>query len=277
MFTFVNFLLLSVLISLLCGFTSVYAAISRSEFLIVTVAHAILAGLAILYYISWITGIEVTDVHVWATMFIIALTVCTGIVKIREHGEKELIYSIIFAVTLSVAALFMSLLPGFLIAKMWAFLTGSILLVTSFDVLLVFVLCLIACSLYATMYREFLLVSYDIEYALATGLPARTLNYLLSILISIVTLVCVYTVGVFVTYAILMIPGIVLIRSRIRVGLAIPLSVLIILASLVLSYVISTTLNVTLSGMCGITLCLIAVLTYLIRVIVTRRLRLLLT
>ena len=120
-------------------------------------------------------------------------------------------------------------------------------------------------------YREFLLISYDYEYALSTSIPARTLDYILSLLISVTTLVCVYTVGVFVTYAMLMIPRMVLIKTRLRVSNVIILSIITIFTSLIFSLLVSYVFELAPSGLCGLTLCLICVLTYVIMLIASRK------
>ncbi len=260
-------ILLSSFIALITGFTTSYAAFSRSEFLIVTVAHSALAGLAILYYLSYILGFQVTSLHEWLILIVLTLAVCFAVGRIREHGEKELISAIIFALTLSIAALFMALLPGNLIARMWGFLTGSILLVTKVDLLIVALITLIMCPLYTLFYREFLLVSYDYEYALSTGICARVLNYLLSVMISLTTLVCTYTVGLFVTYAILLIPGTLLSRAHLRARSVIIFSSLIVFLSLLTSTLISSLVPVPPSGLCGVVACALSMLPYLARTV----------
>ncbi len=262
-------LLLSLFIALTSGFTTSYAAFSRSEFLIVTVAHSALAGLSVLYYISYIFGFQVSSMHEWLMLVLLTTVVCLAVGRIREHGEKELISAVIFALTLSIAALFMALLPGNLIARMWNFLTGSILLVTHLDLLIVSVISLVTCSLYTFFYREFLLISYDYEYALSTGIPARLLNYILSMLISLITIVCVYTVGLFVTYSILMIPGTLLSRARLRTNSMIVLSSAIVLLSLLTSVLLSSYVPVPPSGLCGIIVCVLSLVPYLARIIRT--------
>jgi len=268
---FVQLAALSLLLSLLCGFTTSYAVLARAEFLIVTIAHAVLAGLAALYYVASMLHVEVTDVHAWIAALVVALAVCASMIRIREHAERELISAVVFAITLSIAALFMALLPGHLIAKMWSFLTGSILLISPEDVLIVFLATLIACTLYTLFYRDFVLIAYDLEYALSTSIHARALNYLLSMLIALTTLVCVYTVGVFVTYAILMIPGTLMARARLRVSHMIILSVIVILVSLLCSVSLALLLNLPPSGLCGVIACLVSLLCYLVKFLYGRK------
>ncbi len=267
----IQLLTISVLLSLIAGYTSTYASISRSEFLVVTISHAVLAGLAILLYISNMLHINVSELHMWITSLLVAILTCAALTSIREHEEKELIVALVFALTLSIAALFMALLPGYMIARMWSFLTGNILLTTPEDMFMLFIICLVCCTLYTFYYREFILVSYDMEYALSTGISARAILYLLSILISIAVLACVYIVGLFVSYAILMIPGTVLAKARFRIREMIITSTVTVFIALLLSTLIALKTNVPPSGLCGICICILTSLTFIIRIIAERR------
>ncbi|GEM_PF-4033104 len=268
--TIVELIVVSILLSLISGYTSTFASISRSEFLVVTISHTVLAGLAALLYSSYVFHFQVSELHMWLISIVVAVVTCAALVSIREHGEKELIVALVFASMLSVAAFFMALLPGYLIARMWSFLTGNILLVTPDDVLMLFLICLVSCVLYTLYYREFILVSYDMEYALSTGISARAMLYILSMLISIAVLACVYIVGLFVTYALLMIPGTVLAKARFKIRDMTIISTVITLFSLVLSIILALKLNVPPSGLCGICVCILASLTFLARAIARR-------
>ncbi len=268
--TIVQLLVVSTLLSLISGYTSTFASISRSEFLVVTISHTVLAGLAALLYLSYVLHFQVSELHMWLISIVVALVTCATLVSIREHGEKELIVALVFASMLSVAALFMALLPGYLIARMWSFLTGNILLVTPDDMFMLFLICLVSCILYTLYYREFVLISYDMEYALSTSISARVMLYALSMLISVAVLACVYIVGLFVTYALLMIPGTVLAKARFRIRDMTVTSTLITLTSLVLSTMIALKLNVPPSGLCGICVCILTSLTFLVRAVAMR-------
>ena len=261
---------LSILISLLAGFSSTYTSISRSGFLVVTISHAILASLAVLFYIAYIFNIYVTPILTWTIMLITALPVCAFVSHVRLFSERDLILSIIFALMLSIAALFMAILPGFMISRMWSFLTGSILLVSPMDMTFIFIICLICSTLYTLFYREFLLVSYDYEYALATSIPAGAINYLLSILISISTLACVYVLGLFVTYAVMLIPGAVLVNARVRPSLSIFLNILIIFITLMISIMLAFKYNIPPSGLCGVMISILAGLAIFLKFLMKR-------
>ncbi len=256
---------LSVLISLLSGFSSTFTSISRSGFLVVTVSHAILASLAVLFYVAYLCGVHVSSTLVWLIMLLTALPVCAFVSHVRLFGERDLILSIIFALMLSIAALFMAILPGYMVSRMWSFLTGSLLLVSPIDVFFVFIICIICSTFYTFFYREFLLVSYDYEYALATSIPASTMNYLLSILISISTLACVYVLGLFVTYAVMLIPGAVLANARIRTSTSIIANTLTVFATLIISITLAFRYNIPPSGLCGVMISIVAGLVTLLR------------
>ncbi len=266
----VKLVCLSALISIVSGFTSTYTSISRSSFLVVTVSHAILASLSILFYIVYIFNISINPLLVWIVVISTSLITCGFIIHVRELSERDLILSTIFALFLSIAALFMAILPGFMISRMWSFLTGSIFLISDQDIFIMFIICLFCSTLFTWFYREFILISYDYDYALSTSIRARALYYLLSILISLTTLACVYVLGLFVTYAVLLIPGSVLINAKVRPVYTIFLTSSLVFITLIISIFLSINLNIPPSGLCGIIISIFAGLVVIARVLLSR-------
>ncbi len=261
---------LSCMISIVSGYTSTFTSISRSSFLIVTVSHAILASLAVMLYVVYILRLTLTPLLVWSVIIVTSLITCSFIVHVRAFTERELILSTIFALVLSIAALFMAILPGYMISRMWSFLTGSLFMVSDLDISIMFVICLFCSTLFTWFYREFILISYDYDYALATSLRARELYYLLSILISLTTLACVYVLGLFVTYAVLLIPGSILINARVRPSSSVFLTSILVFTTLVLSIFLSLNLNVPPSGLCGVIISIFAGLIILARLVISK-------
>ncbi|NPA24032.1 MAG: metal ABC transporter permease [Crenarchaeota archaeon] len=268
----VELVCVSILIALLAGYSSTFTSISRSSFLVVTISHAILATLAALFYIAYIYSLHVGPLLIWLVMFVTALSVCAFVSHVRLFSERDLVLSIIFALMLSIAALFMAVLPGYMVSRMWSFLTGSLLLITPVDISLIFIICLICSTLYTFFYREFLLVSYDYEYALATSISASAMNYVLSILISIATLACVYVLGLFVTYAVMLIPGSVLVNARVRPSTSVIMSIMIVFITLMISIGLAFSYNIPPSGLCGVMISVLAGLVILVRFL-TRRIK----
>ena len=251
-------IILSILVSLLCGFSSVFTSISRSEFLIIVVTHAVLAGVSAIVYLNWLFNCTLS---LWFGMIIIPVITCLVILRIQELIEKELILSIIFAVTLAIAVLFMSIIPDYLIPQIWNCLIGNILLITYDDILLIGILTITSLLLYILMYRKFILISFDLEYAQSLKINTKLLHYLLMIVISITAIVCTYVIGLFMTYALMLIPANTFLRIfqyRITVTKLVIICIIEVFLSLVISLILSYYTQLPPSALCGLILCIIA-------------------
>jgi len=86
-------------------------------------------------------------------------------------------------------------------------LFGNILTVPSSDIVLMSVLCLIIISVVFSLYKEFLAISFDEEFAAVVGVPVRSLYVVLLCLIALTVVILIRIVGVILVIALLTIPA----------------------------------------------------------------------
>ncbi|HID74057.1 MAG TPA: ABC transporter permease, partial [Thermoplasmata archaeon] len=92
-------------------------------------------------------------------------------------------------------------------SRVWGILFGDLLLITERDLVLLLVATslVVVCTL--LFHREFVFISFDMEGAIAYGVRARALNYLMLGLIAVSIVVLLKGVGAILVFAMLVSPA----------------------------------------------------------------------
>ncbi|NLY90353.1 MAG: metal ABC transporter permease [Firmicutes bacterium] len=246
-----NAVLAGVLSSFACGMTGVYVVVKRITFISGGIAHAVLGGIGIAYYLG-------LDPLLGAVITALFSAFLLGMINLTARQHEDTVIGALWAVGMAVGIIFITLTPGYSVDLM-SFLFGNILMVTKPVLWLLLLLDLIILLLVVVFYRQFLLVCYDEEYARLRGLPVKFLYILLLALIALTVVVLIKVVGLIMVIALLTLPAAVagLFTHNLRQMMvsATGLSLLFILAGLVISY------NLNLPS--GATIVIIAGLCYL--------------
>lgn len=251
-YTFIqNAVLAGVLSSFACGVTGVYVVVKRITFISGGIAHAVLGGIGIAYYLG-------KDPLSGAVITALLSALLLGMINLTARQHEDTIIGALWAVGMATGIIFITLTPGYNVDLM-SFLFGNILMVTPPVLWVLLLLDLIILLLVVVFYRQFLLVCYDEEYARLRGLPVKFLYILLLALIALTVVVLIKVVGLIMVIALVTLPAAVagLFTHNLRQMMvsATGLSFLFILVGLVISY------NLNLPS--GATIVIIAGLCYL--------------
>ena len=251
-YTFIqNAVLAGVLSSFACGVTGVYVVVKRITFLSGGIAHAVLGGIGVAYYLG-------KDPLSGAVVTALLSALLLGMINLTTRQHEDTIIGALWAVGMATGIIFITLTPGYSVDLM-SFLFGNILMVTAPVLWALVILDLIILLLVVVFYRQFLLVCYDEEYARLRGLPVKLLYILLLALIALTVVVLIRVVGLIMVIALLTLPaamaGLFTHNLRQMMVSAMGLSFISILAGLVISY------NLNLPS--GATIVIIAGLSYL--------------
>lgn len=227
-----NAVIAGVLSSLACGITGTYVVVKRITFISGGIAHAVLGGMGVAYYLG-------VDPLVGAVITALLSAVLLGLVNLKAKQHEDTVIGALWAVGMAVGIIFMSLTPGYNVDLM-SFLFGNILMVTRPALRVLLLLDLIILLIVAIFYRQFLLVCFDEEYARLRGLPVDFLYILLLCLIALTVVILIKVVGLILVIALLTLPAAVsglFTRSlRQMMGGAIVLGLLFTLVGLIISY-----------------------------------------
>ena len=125
----------------------------------------------------------------------------------------DLILTIIFSLSIGIAITIIS--SGALHINADSFLFGSVLTVTSLDILIVIILSVLTLSAVILLYHQMIYISYDEETAQILGVRTRLINYIFAILVASSVAISIRIVGVMVLGAMIAIP----IATALQLGL----------------------------------------------------------
>ncbi|MDH7515392.1 MAG: metal ABC transporter permease [Bacteroidota bacterium] len=189
----------AILIGGVCGIIGVYVVLNDMSFIGAGISHSAFAGVAL----GLSTGLNPT----WTAMaFSILVALGIGYVGERTGLTRDTTVGIFFAGTMALGVL----LVGFLhneYVDVFGYLFGNILAVTNGDIALGAGTAALILLTVASLFKEFLALSFDAEHARVTGIPTRGLTYLLLALVAVTVVVSVKSVGILLVSALLVIPA----------------------------------------------------------------------
>jgi len=188
-----------ILASLASGIIGTYVVVKRITFISGGIAHAVLGGMGVAYYL----GADPLHGAIAAAVFSALLM---GFVNLRAKQHEDTIMGALWAVGMAVGIIFMSLTPGYNVDLM-SFLFGNILMVTDPVLRILLILDAAILLIVAVFYRQFMAVVFDEEQARLRGLPVDFLYMLLLCLIALTVVILMKIVGLILVIALLTLPA----------------------------------------------------------------------
>lgn len=192
-------LLSATIIGAVCAIIGVYVVLRSMAFIGAGISHASFGGVALGFYLG-INPLFTTIFFCLATAWGIALFSEKG--KVREDSAV----GIFFASTMAFGVLLIGAMKGYQ-ADLFGYLFGNILAVSTFDLGASLVIGLLVSGLVWFFFKEFLLLTFDPEMALVTGLQVKRLNLLMMTLIAISIVISIKSVGIVLVSALIVTPA----------------------------------------------------------------------
>ncbi len=198
-FTFFrNALMAGVLVSIACGIIGTFIIVNRLVFLSGGIAHAAYGGIGIAYFLN-------QDPVLGAVVFSLISAFGMGYVSRKTRERADTIIGVMWAVGMAVGIIFLDFSPGYK-ADLMSYLFGSILAVPSSDLIFMAVLDLVVILTIVVLYKGFVAISFDEEFATVENVPVNTLFYILFALIALTVVITMRLVGLIMVIALLTIP-----------------------------------------------------------------------
>ena len=124
--------------------------------------------------------------------------------RLYKHYE-ELAIPIIMSAGIGISAIFISLANGFS-ADLFGYLFGSVSAVSRQDLWIVVIIALIVILFLRYFYKELFVLSFDEEYARASGLPAKWIHILFMIVTALVIAASMRIVGILLVSSLMTLP-----------------------------------------------------------------------
>ncbi len=192
--------LAAVLIGVICSLIGVFIILRGMVFIGEAIAHSAFAGAALALLLG------ISDPLLLVLFFGISTALGIGYINKDEKVEDDVIVGIFFASFMGLAIFFIGLLPSYT-SNVQAILFGRILLITKRNVNLLILFTLITTVSIFLLKKEFFMISFDKELAIASGLPVTAMNYFFLVLIALAIDVSIFAIGAILVFAMLVIPA----------------------------------------------------------------------
>jgi len=194
----VNSLLAGIFASISCGIIGTYIVTRRMVFLSGGITHASFGGIGMGYFFGFNPVIAAAVFAVFSALGIEFLSKKTDV-------REDSVIGILWSLGMAIGIIFIFITPGYA-PNLMTYLFGSILTVSSLDIILMFILSVVIILLFTFFYRTILFVAYDQEFAQTHNLPVNFINNLLISLVALTIVLNIKVVGIILVISLLTIP-----------------------------------------------------------------------
>lgn len=193
-----NSLLAGVFASISCGIIGTYIVTRRMVFLSGGITHSSFGGIGIGYYFGFNPIIS-------AAIFGVLSALGVEYFSKRSDIREDSVIGILWSFGMAVGIIFVFLTPGYA-PNLMSYLFGSILTVSSLDIILMIGLSIILIIVFTLFYRLILFISYDQEFAKTHNIAVNLINYVLIGLVALTIVLNIKVVGIILVISLLTIP-----------------------------------------------------------------------
>ena len=194
-----NALLLSVFASVSCGVTGTLITVNRMSSFAGSIAHASFGGLGLAYLLG-------VDPMIGATVFALGSGLGTGYLSGGKKMGSNTAMAALWATGMAAGLVFIKL-SGTYTADLMSWLFGSLMSVSRNDIILTGALGVVSVTVVTLFYREFLGISYDLEFTRLQGVPVELIRGLFLVLSALTVIVLMKVAGLIMVIALLTLPA----------------------------------------------------------------------
>ncbi len=193
-----NALLASLFIGISCGIVGSFVVANRSVFLAGGIAHAAYGGIGIALFWGF-------SPFLGAAIFALFVSTLMGFATEHWNQRLDTIIGVMWATGMALGVILIDLTPGYH-KDVMSYLFGSILMVSKDDLYMMAALCLLIVVIVSFFFKEFLAISFDMEFAMSTGIPVRVFHFLFLWLVGLAVVMMIRIVGLILVIALFSIP-----------------------------------------------------------------------
>ncbi len=195
---FINALLAALFSSITCGFIGSYIVSRRIVFISGGISHASFGGVGIGYYLG-------IDPILGAAIFSVLSAVGIEAFSHKSDLREDSLIGMMWSFGMAVGIIFIFITPGYA-ANLMSYLFGSILTVSSSEILLMAGLALVIFLFFTFLFKEILFVAFDEDYARTQGISTTFINYVLISLVALTIVINIRVVGIILVISLLTVP-----------------------------------------------------------------------
>ena len=236
-----NAIISGIAISLICSTVGLFLVLRKYSLFGDALAHSAFGGVAL--------GLFLGFYPLWAA-YAVSILSALGLTKIRQKYDisGDAIIAILLSSGIAVGIVLISLSGGFSI-DIFSFLFGSVLLVSTENVIAILGMCAAILIILIICYKKFMYITFSEEQARVSGIRVQKLNYLLIAIAGITVVTSMQLVGVLLVSALFVIPNVTAMMFKRSFKQTIILSMSFSVFSTVAGIMISYPLDIAPSGM----------------------------
>ena len=223
--------LAGLIIAILASVSGTFIVLKRYSMMSETLAHSALVGVAV--------GLVAGYNPLW--MAVIVAVLSAWIIEYLRSSfslYSDAILAILLSGSLAVAIIIVSL-GGAFNNSLFSYLFGSILSVSSEDIVTIAVFGTLSLVLLLTFSKELYFIAYDEEIAKTSGVKVKALNFLLVTVVAIIIALSIRVVGSLLIGALMVIPTVSALQYRVGFFKTALISLLIALLSVIAGMILS--------------------------------------
>jgi len=236
-----NAIISGIAISLICSTVGLFLVLRKYSLFGDALAHSAFGGVAL--------GLFLGFYPLWAA-YVVSILSALALTKIRQKFDisGDAIIAILLSSGIAVGIVLISLSGGFSI-DIFSFLFGSVLLVSTENVIGILGMCAAILITLIIGYKKFMYITFSEEQARVSGIRVEKLNYLLIAIAGITVVTSMQLVGVLLVSALFVIPNVTAMMFKRSFKQTIILSMSFSVFSTVAGIMISYPLDIAPSGM----------------------------
>ncbi|CAD7288153.1 Manganese transport system membrane protein MntB [Campylobacter majalis] len=227
-----NALLSGILVSVACGIIGSLVVINKMGFIAGGIAHGAYGGIGIAFFLGF-------SPLLGASAFSLLLAIIIAYITLKDKNKIDSVIGAIWAFGMAFGIVLIDLTPGYNVDLM-SYLFGSILTVSDMDILFMLGLDIFFIAITTLLYRQFVAISFDMEYAKLKGIRTNFLYYVMVCMMALCVVATIRVVGLILVIALLSIAPLIAAGFTKRLGsmmvLASIISAIFCILGLMLSY-----------------------------------------
>jgi zinc transport system permease protein len=194
-----NALIAGVLVSIACGIIGTFVVINRIVFISGGIAHAAYGGIGLGYYFRFSPVLG-------AVIFSLIAALGMGLAQRKTRQRADTIIGVMWAIGMAIGIILIDLAGGYK-ADLMSYLFGSILAVSSQDLIVMLILDITVIVLALLFYKELLAISFDETYATISNVPVDAIYLTLMAMVALTIVMMMRVVGLIMVIALLTMPA----------------------------------------------------------------------
>ncbi|QHJ72450.1 metal ABC transporter permease [Planococcus halotolerans] len=194
------------IIGVIAPLLGVFIVVRRLSLIADALSHVTLAGIAGSLYLSQSVAVfsALNPLFLGIAASVGGSVLIERLRTLYKHYE-ELAIPIILSAGIGFGAIFISLAQGFS-NDLFGYLFGSVSAVSREDLLIVVAIAIVVLAFIVVFFKELFVLSFDDEYAKASGLPAKWIHFMFMIVTALVIAGSMRIVGILLVSSLMTIP-----------------------------------------------------------------------